>query len=322
MQKTGDLPFVEFSFIIPVYNTSAYLADCVKSALDQDYDRKRCEIILIDDGSTDDSGSLCDRLADQYPMIKVFHQHNQGTAAARNLGLQNASGEYIIFLDSDDRILPNACQSLHEIIEAHHIDIIVTNLCMIDGEHQEKLCHDQGLNNTIVSGRDYLYHELSHHSLHMAMVLQIYRRAFLNENQLRLLSGMRYEDEDFTPRALLATDAVYVSDLCFYQYLIHDASITHQSDYYPKVKDLYTILLQLDELYQKEAEPLRSYLRESLLEKYLYLYAKANAYEKQFDDIRNKAFVKGKAKSMRNRLKVLLFSLSDQLYCHINQKGR
>lgn len=323
MQKEGSLHSVDFSFIIPVYNTSAYLQDCVESVLNQDFDKTRYEIILIDDGSTDDSPSICDRLAAGNSCVKAFHQRNQGTAAARNLGLENALGDYVVFLDSDDRILTNACRALTEIIEKNHVDIIVTNLNMIDTNHEEKLCHDSELNHRVVSGREYLLHELKHRSLHMAMVLQVYRRSFLTAHELRLLSGLRYEDEEFTPRALLCAEAVYVSDLCFYQYLIHDASITHQSDYYDKVKDLYLILFMLDHLYEQEAEPLRSYLKESLLEKYLYMYAKANAYEKRFDDIRNKAFVKGKAKSLRNRLKVLLFCFNDKLYCRINQqRGR
>lgn len=323
MQKEGSLHSVDFSFIIPVYNTSAYLQDCVESVLNQDFDKTRYEIILIDDGSTDDSPSICDRLAAGNSCVKAFHQCNQGLSIARNIGIEKAIGKYIIFLDSDDRILPNCCSTLYEIVKNQDIDVIVTNLSVRKSDHEEKLCHDSGLNNRIVSGREYLCHELKHNSLHMAAAFQVYRRLFLNMQNLRFHPYILHEDEEFSPRALLCAESVYVSDLCYYQYYIRENSITNQRDLYKNAKDLFATLMKLEAVYDKEAEPLRSYLKESLLEKYLYMYAKANAYEKRFDDIRNKAFVKGKAKSLRNRLKVLLFCFNDKLYCRINQqRGR
>lgn len=90
----------KFTVIIPVYNVAAYLSKCVDSVLKQDF--KQYEVILIDDGSTDESGKICDEFAKQDKRIVVIHQKNKGLSAARNMGIENAKGEYILFLDSDD----------------------------------------------------------------------------------------------------------------------------------------------------------------------------------------------------------------------------
>ena len=94
------------SVIIPVYNVAAYLPECLESILVQDY--ANLEIILIDDGSTDDSGVICNNYAQKDARVKVIHQKNGGAAAAKNAGLRVATGEYLAFADSDDYLEPDA----------------------------------------------------------------------------------------------------------------------------------------------------------------------------------------------------------------------
>ncbi|MDY3663438.1 MAG: glycosyltransferase, partial [Campylobacter sp.] len=89
------------SVIIPVYNTASFLKECVESVLNQD---ENLEIILINDGSKDDSGAICDKLAKENANIKVLHKQNGGVSSARNAGLELAKGDYIAFIDSDDSI--------------------------------------------------------------------------------------------------------------------------------------------------------------------------------------------------------------------------
>ena len=93
---------MNFSFIVPVYNCCSYLSTCIQSLLDANIPSS--ELLLIDDGSTDGSGALCDRFAECYPNIRVFHQQNAGVSAARNKGLSEASGRYILFVDGDDML--------------------------------------------------------------------------------------------------------------------------------------------------------------------------------------------------------------------------
>ena len=90
------------SVIVPVYNVAPYLEQCLDSIVNQTY--RHLEIILVDDGSTDDSGAICDRYAEGDSRIQVVHQKNKGLSGARNSGLDIASGEYVIFIDSDDYI--------------------------------------------------------------------------------------------------------------------------------------------------------------------------------------------------------------------------
>ena len=93
------------SIIVPVYNTSFYLRTCLDSIISQSY--TFIEIIVIDDGSTDNSGKICDEYAEKDNRIKVFHRENGGVSRAKNYGLKIAKGEYVCFVDSDDYILQN-----------------------------------------------------------------------------------------------------------------------------------------------------------------------------------------------------------------------
>ena len=117
---------IEFSVIIPIYNTEKYLTRCINSIINQTY--KKMELILVDDGSTDDSKKICDKFARDYEMIKVVHQKNRGVSAARNVGLQLASNEYIVFVDSDDWIERETLENLYNVIKHNETDCIVFNL--------------------------------------------------------------------------------------------------------------------------------------------------------------------------------------------------
>ena len=100
-----------FSIIVPVYNVQNYLAACVKSVAEQAGERD-WECILVDDGSTDMSGTMCDAFAVEIPGMQVVHRKNGGLAAARNTGLKHAQGEWVLFLDSDDAMAPGLLAAL------------------------------------------------------------------------------------------------------------------------------------------------------------------------------------------------------------------
>ena len=106
----------KISIIVPVYNVAGYLKESIESIIKQTY--KKLEIILVDDGSTDQSGTICDQYARTDDRIVVIHQKNQGISASRNVALELATGDYIGFVDSDDVIHPQMYQWLTEAIEA------------------------------------------------------------------------------------------------------------------------------------------------------------------------------------------------------------
>ncbi len=126
--KNNILPLI--SIIIPVYNVEKYLRECLDSVLAQTY--KNLEVILIDDGSPDSCGKICDEYAAKDNRIKVIHQTNQGVSAARNVGLDAARGEYIGFVDSDDYIQPDMYEYLYQLISKDNADIAMCNVIQTD----------------------------------------------------------------------------------------------------------------------------------------------------------------------------------------------
>lgn len=127
------------SIIIPVFNQEDRLARCVESILLQTY--KNLEIILVDDGSTDLSPKLCDEYSGKDNRIKTIHKENGGVSSARNMGLQYAKGDFIMFVDSDDYIKPNYCQNLVDWAKRYQADIVCTNI--------EIECEDDVINNEV-----------------------------------------------------------------------------------------------------------------------------------------------------------------------------
>lgn len=115
-----------FSVLVPVYNISRYLPECVKSALSQS--EQDFELVLVDDGSTDGSGQLCDQYQVQHPdRVRVIHQPNSGLILARRAGIAAAKGDYCIFLDGDDALEPDCLATVRETIARYHADIVIYN---------------------------------------------------------------------------------------------------------------------------------------------------------------------------------------------------
>ena len=120
------------SIIVPVYNAEKTLARCVDSILNQTY--QDYELLLVNDGSTDSSGGLCDSYAARDQRVRVFHKENAGVSNARNLALTQARGTYLQFLDSDDWITPEATLSLVRAAEDHQCDLIISDFYRVVGE--------------------------------------------------------------------------------------------------------------------------------------------------------------------------------------------
>lgn len=113
----------EVTVVVPVYNAEVHLRECVDSILNQTF--QNVELILVDDGSSDGSAAICDAYAAQHGNVRVFHQKNQGVAAARNAGLQNARGEYVSFVDSDDWLEPDALRIAIEQSRSKRLDLYI-----------------------------------------------------------------------------------------------------------------------------------------------------------------------------------------------------
>ena len=119
------------SIIVPVYNTEQYLPSCIDSILNQSY--TDFELLLIDDGSKDGSGKICDAYAEKDSRVRVFHKENGGVSSARNLGLQEARGEWVCFVDSDDELMPNGLQTMVGSI-SEEVDLVMGGYYELEGE--------------------------------------------------------------------------------------------------------------------------------------------------------------------------------------------
>ena len=139
---------MDISVILPVYNVEPFLKRCVESVLHQV--NVTLEIILVDDGSTDLSGKMCDEYAANYPGIRCVHINNSGPATAKNVGYDLAQGKYVAFIDSDDEIMPNMFSEMLQSGYKHNADIVCCNYIQLneDGtyEHTENTGQEYVLN--------------------------------------------------------------------------------------------------------------------------------------------------------------------------------
>ncbi|KRN59625.1 hypothetical protein IV45_GL001374 [Limosilactobacillus secaliphilus] len=122
------------SVIIPVYNDEKYLEQCVKSALDQTY--QNLEVILVDDGSTDTTPTLCEKLHDQDQRVRVLHKENGGVGSSRNAGLAMATGDYVLFIDNDDLIDKDQIEILHDLLKKTDADIAIGNYRLLLDDYE------------------------------------------------------------------------------------------------------------------------------------------------------------------------------------------
>ncbi|MBP3703356.1 MAG: glycosyltransferase family 2 protein, partial [Lachnospiraceae bacterium] len=140
----------KISVIIPVYNVEAYVGKCIKSVCRQTYEE--LEIILIDDGSTDSSGKICDEWAENDNRIVVLHQENRGLSGARNAGLEKATGEYITFLDSDDYIAPMTYEEMLRAGKQFQADVTIVSFQKVYHSDEETVTGDGSV--VCVTGRE------------------------------------------------------------------------------------------------------------------------------------------------------------------------
>lgn len=181
------------SIIVPVYNTQEYIAEAIESIMAQTY--SPIELILIDDGSIDASGQICDSYANVYPNIHVLHTQNGGVGKARNVGLEHAAGEYICFLDSDDFFEPYAIETLYQNLVRYRADISIGSLRYIDEEKKQELYIDTfGLPQETVAMNQHQYLTLSFTKiLSIIITNRLFKQCIWK--QLRFVEDIIHEDD-------------------------------------------------------------------------------------------------------------------------------
>lgn len=207
------------SIIIPVYNSSQYLNECIQSVVNQSY--KDFECILIDDGSSDGSEIICNQWKQKDSRIKVIHQSNQGVSKARNKGIAEAQGEYITFIDSDDWIDSNYLNTLLQPIEEYNVDLVVCGL-------QQHYSNGAFKNYSYKTGIIHIeqqdtnaFTDINKKFLLFGPVIKLYKRTIIQAHNIHFPPEYTYgEDLLFNYSYLEYVKTVYIVDQCLYHYRI------------------------------------------------------------------------------------------------------
>lgn len=231
---------MKLSIIVPVYNVEAFLRKCVDSLLDQDLPVSDYEIILVDDGSTDGSGALCDALVAEHGNIRVIHQQNRGLSGARNAGIAVAEGPFVIFVDSDDFLESNVLGELVKRVEDKDLDILRFNYQNVNeaGEVFEPNKYAKpfvDFSEEVCDGVTFLNERLGYACYACQFLV---RTSLLKQGGNGFKEGIYYEDVEWTPRILLQANRVASTGKIVYNYLFRTGSIARNTDIDKKRKAL------------------------------------------------------------------------------------
>ncbi|MDD7457390.1 MAG: glycosyltransferase family 2 protein [Clostridia bacterium] len=262
---------VTISVIVPVYNVEKYVGKCIDSIINQTH--KDLEIILVDDGSTDNSGKICDEYSKMDNRIKVFHKANGGLISAWYEGLSKAQGHYVGFVDGDDYIANNMYELLYDTITRDESELAICNV--INEKNGVKIVQDM-LPSGVYDGEELqdIKNKLFPSEKSNGDILKFYRvnKIFIKD---KLKESLKYLNENVTYLEdmittfpyILSCDKISIINVPCYYYVQRDASITKTQDI---IKNLRSIKLAID-IAQKEAEDI------GYKDKYIFEYSMENA---------------------------------------------
>lgn len=249
---------MKISIIVPVYMVQNYLSNCINSLINQTY--KNIEIILVDDGSRDASGKICDKFAKNDKRIKVIHKKNGGLSSARNDGIKIATGDYIMFVDSDDTLNLKACEQLNNIIKKTNADIVCFNFRHVNSDGSENLKYNNySLSNTgIVTKFTYeqaLSDNIRRHKIRYEATSKIYKRKVANS--CLFPNGLLAEDFAVFYIFLKNAKKIVHYDMQLYNYLHRETSIMGKKNR-KLYKDIYItekkFYLEVNNICKKEED--------------------------------------------------------------------
>lgn len=221
------------SIIVPVYNVEQYVDECLKSLLNQSY--PNIEIILVDDGSKDKSSIICDEYSSKYSNVHVVHKKNEGLGFARNTGIDNCHGEYLLFIDSDDYVANNYVEKMFNNLVKTQSDACMCGYTAFDGNVKNKV--KNGLAGNIFSNSEIIYkiipmmcgRDKHGTSVQMSSCMVMYKYSIINENKIKFFSEREFISEDllFNINYLSHCKKVVCTEGTDYFYRYNPTSLTH-----------------------------------------------------------------------------------------------
>ena len=307
------------SIIVPVYNSKNYIKKCIESILNQTYDD--FELLIVDDGSNDNTESIIKKYNDE--RIKYFKTENNGAGNARNLGIDKSSGEFIVFVDSDDYIAKEFVEKLVNKVESESLEIAVCNFYKKKKNRikKEKINHFE---NSNLKNNEELLLEIG-----FELWNKIYKKSLIIKNKLRFNDNIRYEYIPFVLDALLYAKKVGHIDEYLYYFVIHVNSETYKAS--EKEYDILSIFKEMNAKYKgnnKEIikritlNELNNYIIDQKNQKDKKIREKTineiyDYFEKEIPDYKNNKYYKDKG--IFRRIKDKNRNLS-MMYCNISAK--
>lgn len=245
----------KIAVIVPVYNNERYVEVCIESIINQTY--RNLDIILVDDGSNDNSLEICLRYANIDERIQVIHQENKGVLHAKNTGLSNTDAEYIMFVDSDDWIAERMCEDLYFAMSTQNVDLVASGIIRAYPNGQRKYDYN-GLQRGLYIGKDYKNSILPYMlcngkffqcGIDPSMAIKLFKKEILHPLIEKAADYNFYYGEDVSVvyPYMLKIDSMIILEECYYyhrQYDNHVAFYTNQRDYEEKIEALYCYLKQ------------------------------------------------------------------------------
>ena len=213
---------MKLSIIVPIYNVELYLERCIESLLNQNLTNNDYEIILVNDGSTDNSGLIAERYK-KHPNIHVLSKLNGGLSSARNKGIEAASGKYIMFVDSDDYLFPNVLYELYSTCEEYNLDICHYKLAVM--KQDGSIIEDSFVGYSykrIYTG----YEVIKDGQMIGSVCSNIYKRSIFKEHNLSFHEGITHEDVEFTTRLFTYISRFMLIDKAPYLYFYNPVSLS------------------------------------------------------------------------------------------------
>lgn len=277
------------SIIVPVYNVENYIQKCIDSILNQTY--KFIEIILVDDGSTDNSSKICDTNQKKDKRIKVIHKKNGGLSSARNVGIKHATGKYLTFIDSDDYINKNFLSILYANLVNYNADISCCSLVRIKKNSIEKNNSKQRI--TIFNSMEALEDMLYQKKLDNSACAKLYKKSLFKDIQYPL--DFFFEDMATTYKLYLKSKTIVKSNLGYYYYFQREGSILHKKQD-KNITDLLKILQTMQNDLRKIPE-LDKAMESRIINAQFYIHR--NSSNKNFKE-QSKNYIKNNRKKVFN----------------------
>lgn len=229
---------IMLSFIVPVYNVEDYIEECIQSILKINRKNIQYEILVINDGTKDNSINKIRCLFSDIPWLRIYEQQNSGLSVARNVGLSLAKGEYICFVDSDDYISATCLEHIFDSISGNE-DIIIANFYNSYEEKLEK--NESQIPNLLTETGVYFLEKYYLRDIYTVVWRNIYKRSFLEINKLFFYPGITYEDVEWMPRVIFSAKIIKYIDIPFYFYRKREDSIVNSSFSEKKMNDILTV---------------------------------------------------------------------------------